>query len=318
MQKKKIVRVGALFQRFLLNKNYDSVPKGQYRLASFLMAIKDINESPDILPNTTILISVKDSKGDPGTVIFKTIELSNEAFNKTGVDVIIGPSSSGEAIASAVVAKAFQKVQVSYSATSPDLSSKATYNYFARVAPSDAFQGIAMAEYVYKHGWSNVITIASTDTYGASGIKQFQVSATSKGIRILAALNFPPNSFDFSSIISSAIPFDGRIFIFFMGQADAGYLLDQGTKAGLFHVGCQIIGSDSMTVSSVWKNMKNTTSDVMKGYIGFVPATSYNTVEAAAFLKKYLSLPNTELPGNQCSNATDDDGTYLHKGSNIY
>jgi hypothetical protein len=60
----KEVRIGGLFPSFFLDGR--SVLGGQRRLAGFLMAVREINANPDILPNTTIKISVKDTKLDIG------------------------------------------------------------------------------------------------------------------------------------------------------------------------------------------------------------------------------------------------------------
>ncbi len=64
-----------------------------------------------------------------------------------------GAATSATAEAAATILASYAKTQISYSATSPDLSTKVLYPYFARTCVSDAFQGAAMADLVKFYGW---------------------------------------------------------------------------------------------------------------------------------------------------------------------
>jgi ABC-type branched-subunit amino acid transport system substrate-binding protein len=151
------VTLGGLFPAFRSGATAvtaATINGGQRRQAAFLMAVKEINKSPFILPNTTIKISVRDSKLDVGVSFLKALELATTANSNQGVDGCIGGATSSEAEAEATVFKQFSKTMVSFSATSPSLSSKLNYPTFARTCPSDAFQGSAMAEIVGQYyGW---------------------------------------------------------------------------------------------------------------------------------------------------------------------
>jgi ABC-type branched-subunit amino acid transport system substrate-binding protein len=143
----KEVRIGGLFPMFHFRAPF------QQSMAGFLMAIKEINKDPTILPNSTIKISVRDSKLDVGTTFIESLYLAKDAFGGLGVDGIIGPATSAESSAAATVLAPSQMVQISYAATSPDLSTKVNYPYFARSCVSDAFQGAALADLVKSYGW---------------------------------------------------------------------------------------------------------------------------------------------------------------------
>lgn len=146
------VRLGGLFPSFRTSGTV--LTGGQERLAAFLMAVKEINADPSILPNTTIMVAVRDSRVNVGKTFFATLDMATNAFNKNGIDACIGAASSAESDAASNVLTQFTTVQVSYSSTSPLLSAKINYPYFARTCPSDAFQGAAMADLVYNHyGW---------------------------------------------------------------------------------------------------------------------------------------------------------------------
>ena len=151
-QPPRTVRLGGLFPSFDFSGAAHT--QGRQLLSSFLMAVKEINADETILPNTTILIAVRDSRLNVGTSFFASLDLATTAFNGEGIDACIGADSSGESEAAATVFAQFQTVQISYSSTSPLLSTKINYHFFARTCPSDAFQGAAMADLVASYyGW---------------------------------------------------------------------------------------------------------------------------------------------------------------------
>jgi ABC-type branched-subunit amino acid transport system substrate-binding protein len=121
------------------------------------MAISEINKNSTLLPNTTIKVAYRDSRGDEGKAFFAALGLATDTFNISGVDkaadIVIGAQSSGESTASAQVFKQFHVPQISMSSTSALLSSKKDYPYFSRTCPSDSFQGMAMASLLSHYGW---------------------------------------------------------------------------------------------------------------------------------------------------------------------
>jgi ABC-type branched-subunit amino acid transport system substrate-binding protein len=154
------VRVGGLFPLF--RTSGPAITTGQQRLAGFLLAVKEINEDTTILPNTTFKIVVKDTKLNLGKTFFAALEMSKLAFNGKGVDACIGAQASGESDAAATVLSQYGTVQISYSSTSPLLSNKVNYRYFARTCPSDSFQGTAMASMVADYfGWYDFFSYSS-------------------------------------------------------------------------------------------------------------------------------------------------------------
>lgn len=150
----KTVRIGSIIPIFDING--DAQPISQYHqlLGSFLLAVKDINSDRTILPNTTVLIAVRDTRQNVGKAFFASLDLATTAFGGRGVDACIGSTSSSESVAAATVFTQFSTPQISYASTSPLLSTKISYPFFARTCPSDAFQGAAMADLVATYyGW---------------------------------------------------------------------------------------------------------------------------------------------------------------------
>ena len=161
-----------------------------------------------------------------------------------------------------------------------------------------------------------VATFANSDSYGSSGISQFQSTAASYGVQIISPSLFPVGQTDFKDVIADALKSGAKIFVFFMAAIDMGRLLIQGTAAGLFGEGTQIIASDATTTSIVWAGIpKDKVASMMKGVIAFAPYTDYSTPEGSKFLKAFIHQANTiEDPvTGLCNNMTDDDGNHLYK-----
>eukprot|EP01036_Dinobryon_divergens_P038415 gene38415-50439_t len=284
--KPKDVKIGVMTPMSTTSWDLDT---GTQYLGAILMAVNEINKDKNLLPSTRIRIAYMDSKLDAGLAFFRSLELASKAFNNTGVQAVLGPETSSESISSALVFKAFDIPQISMSATSPDLSSKKNYPYFARTCPSDAFQGRAMAELVKHFGWTRVTTFANSDSYGQS---------------------------DFSEIIKKAKKTSSRIFIIFADQHDAANLLEQGYDAGLFGTDTQIIGSDSLTGSNTWSTMPESKRiAIMRGYLGFALFTDLTvSLRGKSFMSRFTSQASTAMSSDgSCNTQLDDEGNYLWK-----
>ena len=142
------VRIGALLPRQLTSGEVTSY--GPARLTSVVMAIEETNNksdgvADDLLPNVQLLLAFRDSKCDPTFGNIGAFELLHHSFDGDGVHALVGAGCSSASIPAAKQARLTATPQVSPSATSPELSGDA-FPFFARLAPSDAFLAVGMAE----------------------------------------------------------------------------------------------------------------------------------------------------------------------------
>ena len=56
---------------------------------AFKVAIEEVNSRNDILPDTTLLYALRDSKRDEGAAFFEAVHLTTEAFDGQGVSAIV-------------------------------------------------------------------------------------------------------------------------------------------------------------------------------------------------------------------------------------
>ena len=177
---------------------------GRDRRDAFLMAVATLNEQandsipdggPRILPdgiNFTAIVKDDDNSAAGGT--FAASTLISE-----GVDVVVGSSGSSVSAAMAAELGPEKIVQLSYASSSPSLSDRILYPYFMRNTPSDADQGIAIADLVDAMNWTRGATISTDDSYGTGLITVFTEIFEHRGGQIATAQSFSPGATDVSA-----------------------------------------------------------------------------------------------------------------------
>ena len=159
------------------------------------MAIKHLNSKNDdhwdnLLPSTKIEFAVYDSKRDNGQAVVNAFNLWKDFQAK----VAIGPASSGPSKQSHLVLK-LPKIdvpQISYSATSAELSESGSLPMFMRTPPSDSFQAEIMVDIIRNQGWKNVCVLAGTDSYSVKGSEStiYEINKETEGFQKLNLVQF--------------------------------------------------------------------------------------------------------------------------------
>ncbi|KAL1503142.1 hypothetical protein AB1Y20_011204 [Prymnesium parvum] len=314
------VRIGALFPIFKGRwDNYAKDISGVRRFATFLLAIKEINNktdgiADDLLPNTQIKFTWRDSKRADWAAVIGAFELTRDAFGGQGVHAIVGAASSGPSSTAALISGQAQVPQISYSSTSALLSDGKAYSYFLRTPPSDAFQGELLADTVKNQfGFTRVATVASSDAYGSAGISAFHAAAQTLGIEVLTQQSFVRDSLNFDEQIRQLYSSRTKITILFCQASDAGKLMVAAYQQNYGGPGYVWIGSDAVTKEDTWLNggvMLNETLrlSVMKGFFGCLPSGGQDLPQFAPFAARLRDFAFSSPP---CNLETDDDGRLI-------
>lgn len=101
------------------------------------------------------------------------------------VVAIIGAVCSAESLAALPIANENNIVMISPSSSSPDLT--VPDDYFFRVVPSDNFQGVFLANYIYDQGITRVASFNTDESYGNSIMAVFKDSFEELGGTVVAA-----------------------------------------------------------------------------------------------------------------------------------
>lgn len=147
---------------------------------SLKLAIHDVNAAGGVLGKPVEVIS-----GDDGTNKDKTLASMDQLIS-AGVQVIIGPSTSGECVAAIPKAAAAGVVVFSPSATSDELSKIDDKGMFFRTSPPDMYQAQALSDIIMRAGSRKVYIVARHDSYG-SGMQD-------NVVRDLVAAGIPKSS----------------------------------------------------------------------------------------------------------------------------
>ncbi len=128
------------------------------------LAAKHINDQGGVLKGDTYRLVLGDSACDPKA----GVDAGNKIVNVEQVVAIVGASCSGatNGMVQSVTIPA-GVVNLSDSATAPSISDLKDNDLVFRVAPSDAYQGLALATLVKNSGISKVAMTYSNDDYNA-------------------------------------------------------------------------------------------------------------------------------------------------------
>ncbi|MFQ5621250.1 MAG: ABC transporter substrate-binding protein [Candidatus Nanoarchaeia archaeon] len=94
----------------------------------------------------------------------EAVSVVNKLITVNNVQAIIGDVCSGASLAAATIALENKVVMISPASTSPDLTEAG--DYFFRVIPSDALQGVFAAELIYEAGHRKLALVYSNEEYG--------------------------------------------------------------------------------------------------------------------------------------------------------
>lgn len=136
-----------------------------------------------------ITLSVLDSASDPA----KAAELAQQLY-EDGALAIIGGVTTAEALTMVPVADRAERVLISPSASSPELTGIS--KYFYRVFVSDAKEGATMATFAtQKRKVGSVVILAKSDNPFAMGNQQvFKTEFERQGGQVLDMIEFPSGS----------------------------------------------------------------------------------------------------------------------------
>ncbi|MBO0661900.1 ABC transporter substrate-binding protein [Jiella sp. CQZ9-1] len=227
------------------------------------MAIKEVSDSGALLDGSTVTPVRADSTcGDAAAATAAAQRL----VTADHVNAIIGADCSG---ASAAVLQAVARpngiVMVSPSATSPALSTAPDDGLFFRTAPSDARQGVVMADVLMKAGLKSVAVSYSNSDYGKGLDEAFEPAFKAAGGTITISAPHEDGKADYSADVGALASAggDALVVIGYVDQGGKG-IIQAATDSGAFS---KFILSDGMYGNSLIKAI----GAPLEGSIGIIP-----------------------------------------------
>ena len=336
-------KIAALFPIHFYNQvasQYELNLQATVLAEAFIFAVEEINTNRDILGNKRLGYMIYDTcsrvsiaqrsileiildtpaSNDSKTIHAEYISASTykcmcrENYTSTVVSVIGGASSKTSTIISTLLGVDLIP-QISYSATSTELSDKRKYPSFLRTIPPDNFQAEAILGILQKYGWTYINVLASDNSYGRVGIEYLLLDSKGVCVAILRMISTGINQYEYDNIVRELSGDNvANVTVLWCGKLMARAIMDAAGRIklhGMTWIATEAWGSD--------EEMEEKDPLVVKGIIGvtplmklYYPFESHIVGKAIEDLSSYKAFHNATI----CKNASHDQNGCL--GNHIF
>ena len=230
-------------------------------------------------PKVRVQLVKFDSQGDPA----QAPALAQKVIKDACIVGLVGPSFSGETLASGPLYNRAGLALVSPSATNPTITSQG-WKVFHRAVATDGMQGAQTAKLIKsKFSGKKLIVLDDASDYGKGIADIVRAEAAKQGITVDKGESIVPGAQDFSSTIAK-VRASGAGVVYFGGYySDAGKLAKQMADAG---ISAQFISADG----TYDKGFVTVAGAAAKGAIATAPSAPLTlTKEGRAFKAAYKS-----------------------------
>lgn len=266
------VKIGAL-----MPMTGDLQAYGESCYTGVKLAVEEINAAGGVL-GSKLELKLADTQTKPQA----GIDAAQKLVSVENVSAIIGALSSGVTIpvATSVTSKA-GVVLITPASTSPVITGLEDDDMLFRSVPSDAFQGVALAQLVQEAGFKNVATLYVNNDYGEGLATSFQDAFTQKGGTVSQSLAYEPGNASYRGELSKAAS-GGAEVLNLIGYPENGVtILRQALEEGLFS---KFIFSDGLKAPEVIDAIG---AQYLNGSSGTVPQALTDTPSAQKYLEAY-------------------------------
>lgn len=149
-----------------------------------------------------------------------------QAILNTTILGIVGPAFSRETHVIAKFAETCGIPVISYSATDPDLSDRATYAAFYRTVPSDNEAALSVASLFIRFNWTSAVIICQSDVFGTGGAKALSYAFQNNDLTISSTLIFDITKLQFrGDLLKELMKSPARIVICWTESIYASFIL---------------------------------------------------------------------------------------------
>jgi branched-chain amino acid transport system substrate-binding protein len=219
--------------------------------------------------------------------------LLTKLYSDDKVDLAIGPTSSGVALAVLPVAQEFKKILIVEPAVADSITGKNWNRYIFRTGRNSSQDAISNAVAVSEPGVS-IACIGQDYAFGRDGIAAYKKTAEKLGAKIVHEEYSDPKGTDFTASIQRLIealkdkPAPKYIFVIWAGK---GGPMPQLIDAGLDKYGIKLTsGGNVLAVLKMWKPLKG-----MKGSIYYYyenPQNAVNDWLVTEHFKRFMQPPD--------------------------
>ena len=255
---------------------------GESSLNGIRLAVKEINEAGGVLGGELELVV-----GDTQTRAQPAIDAAMRLVSVDGVAGILGALSSGNTIPVATSVSAPNQIpQISNASTAPAITTLDDGDFLFRTVPSDAYQGVVLANLVESAGIGSIAVLYVNNDYGVGLAESF---AGAYGGTVTQSAAFEPNKASYRGELQSVAGGDAEALLLIAYPDDGGLLiLRQSLEEGFFD---KFVFTDGMKTTQLVEDIG---AEFMDGMFGTAPASAESEagdIFAAAFEAEYGELP---------------------------
>lgn len=257
-------------------------PAASYGIAqmrAISLAVDEVNTAGGVNGKKLDVI-FEDSQMDPN----KSISAMKKLVDIDKVPVVIGETSTTATLAIADIAEQTKTVLFSPLASGAKITDAGDYIF--RCSPSDAFQAVVAAKYVFDEGLREGAIVYTNDDWGSELQKAFMKHFIDLGGTIMKADGVTPGTQNFRSVLVKIRSLRPDFVYIPLHNAEATIFLRQVKE---LRVPCRIIGADSFGDKSILKAARSTA----EGVIFTMPAQP-SGAEYQAFAEKFRAKFNDE------------------------
>lgn len=219
--------------------------------------------------------------------------LLTKLYSDNKVDIAVGPTSSGVALAMLPVAKEFKKILIVEPAVADSITGKDWNRYIFRTGRNSGQDAISNAAAIAKPGVS-IATIAQDYAFGRDGVAAYKAAAEKLGAKIVHEEYSDPKATDFTASVQKIIaalkdkPKPKYVFVIWAGK---GGPIPQMLASGLDKYGIEITsGGNVLDALKVMKPLKGMVGAIYYYYEN--PKNPVNDWFVKEHMKRFNSPPD--------------------------
>jgi len=262
---------------------------GKAEVTGFQMGLEYFTKGTNKIIGRDVVLVVEDTqlKADRAKMLLTKL------YSDDKVDLAIGPTSSGVALAVLPVAQEFKKILIVEPAVADSITGENWNRYIFRTGRNSSQDAISNAVAVAKPGVS-IACIGQDYAFGRDGIAAYKQAAEKLGAKVVHEEYCDPKGTDFTAPIQKMIealkdlPAPKYIWVIWAGK---GGPMAQLIDAGLDKYGIQITtGGNVLAVLKMWKPLKGLEGSIYYYYEN--PKNEVNDWFVAEHMKRFNEPPD--------------------------
>lgn len=259
-----------------------------------LLAAKHINEAGGVLGREVDIIT-RDSKTDPTS----GVDAAKKLVDVDGVNAFVGPLSSGVALPVAEsVSIPEEVVQISPSATTPQMTDLDDDGYVFRTVPSDALQGVIIGQLALDLEYGQLSMIYVNNDYGKGLADAAGDWFEEKGGEVLKKVPYEKGKASYRGELQEATAGNPEALVLIGYPENGANILRQAISGGYIN---EFIFPDGMQAPEI---IENVGAQYLNGTYGTAPG-SKDTPSADTFKETYTEEYGSTPPKPFMTNAYD-------------